>query len=185
MGHDPGNWEELLAPLLRGDELAYRKVARRVTGLLAAWGAYGFRDEWPDVVQEVLEALLHAARAGEIRNSGALAGFVRSVARNKFVDRLRRKSRAQEREARARGEELDDPPACGWQARPEVVVDVRRALDRLPEKQGRVLYAVYGEGKTYEQVAEETGIPLGSVKRYLRDGMAELRRTFAADLGAG
>jgi RNA polymerase sigma-70 factor (ECF subfamily) len=137
------------------------------------------------VVQEVLEALMRAARAGEVRNPGALAGFVRSVARNRFVDRLRRRSRAQEQEARAREEEVDDPAEAAWQARPEVVVDVRRALDRLPEKQGRVVYAVYGEGKTYEKVAEETGIPLGSVTRYLRVGLAELRREFAADLGEG
>jgi RNA polymerase sigma-70 factor (ECF subfamily) len=67
-------------------------------------------------------------------------------------------------------------------AKQDLVTDVRRALERLPERKRRVLFAVYGEGLSYEQAAEETGIPLGSVKRYLREGMQALRRDFAAEL---
>ena len=37
------------------------------------------------------------------------------------------------------------------------------------------MIAVYVEGRTYEEAAQATGIPLGSFKRYLRDGLAQLR----------
>ncbi len=42
-------------------------------------------------------------------------------------------------------------------------------------------YGVYGEGRTYEQVAQDTGIPLGSLKRYLGEGLRQLRAQFLAD----
>jgi DNA-directed RNA polymerase specialized sigma24 family protein len=35
--------------------------------------------------------------------------------------------------------------------------------------------AVYVGGMTYEEAARATGIPLGTLKRYLRDGLAQLR----------
>ena len=41
---------------------------------------------------------------------------------------------------------------------------------------------VHVHGKTYAQVAEESGIPLGSLKRYLRDGLAQLREELAGFL---
>ena len=34
---------------------------------------------------------------------------------------------------------------------------------------------VHLQGKTYERAAQDTKIPLGSLKRFLRDGLAALR----------
>ena len=48
------------------------------------------------------------------------------------------------------------------------------AAPALTEKQQKALVAVYVEGKTYNEAARDTGIPLGSLKRYLRDGLAAL-----------
>ena len=35
--------------------------------------------------------------------------------------------------------------------------------------------AVYAAGLTYEEAARATGTPLGTLKRQLRDGLAQLR----------
>jgi RNA polymerase sigma-70 factor, ECF subfamily len=48
-------------------------------------------------------------------------------------------------------------------------------MSRLSEEQRRAIQAVYLEGRTYEEAAEVTGIPLGSLKRYLRLGLGQLR----------
>jgi RNA polymerase sigma-70 factor (ECF subfamily) len=56
------------------------------------------------------------------------------------------------------------------------VTDLWAALGDLPRQQQQVLHGVYVEGKTYETVSAETGIPLGTMKRRLRDGLAVLRR---------
>ena len=42
--------------------------------------------------------------------------------------------------------------------------------------------AVYGNERTYEQAASDTGIPLGSLKRHLREGLARLREQFSENL---
>ena len=44
-----------------------------------------------------------------------------------------------------------------------------------------VLEGIYRQGKTYEEVADETGIPLGTMKRRLRDALMVLRQRFAHD----
>ena len=41
---------------------------------------------------------------------------------------------------------------------------------------------MYIEGRTYEEAAEATGIPLGSLKRYLRLGLGQLRLELAGAL---
>lgn len=174
------DWAAILDRLLEGDELACLKLSRLVTGFLAGWRAYDFRDDWQDLVQEVLMAVIVGAQQGRIRDRRAVVGYVRRIAHNKYMDRLKRHLGQREdqtlewEEVTERGDtELPSRPA-----RDDLVVGVRLSLERLPEAKARVVYGVYGEGKTYEQVAEETSIPLGTVKRYLREGLAALRREY-------
>jgi DNA-directed RNA polymerase specialized sigma24 family protein len=42
-----------------------------------------------------------------------------------------------------------------------------------------VLDGIYTQGKTYQEVSDDTGIPLGTMKRRLRDAILALRRRFA------
>jgi RNA polymerase sigma-70 factor (ECF subfamily) len=181
----PGqDWSAVVARMLAGDRAAYLRVARLVTGFLAHWGAYDFRDEWPDLVQEVLLAVIRAAREGRVEKPAAVVGYLRSIAHHKLMDRLRAHVRHGEDEVRPLERVATGPetPSLRAGANQDVLADVRRALERLPERKRAAVFGVYGEGKTYEQVAAETGIPLGSVKRYLREAMVALRREFAADL---
>ncbi len=176
-------WAGVVERMLAGDRAAQLRLARLVTGFLAHWGAYDFRAEWPDLVQDVLLAVIRATREGRVRKAEAVVGYVRSIAHHKLMDRLRAHVRhAEDSTEPLEAEETAPGSARACPADQDVVTDVRRALERLPERKHRVLFAVYGEGKTYEQAAEETGIPLGSVKRYLREGMEALRREFTVEL---
>jgi RNA polymerase sigma factor (sigma-70 family) len=181
------DWAAIVDRLLAGDEVACLKLSRLVTGFLAGWRAYDFRDDWEDLVQEVLIAVIVGAREGRTRDRRAVVGYVRAIAHNKYADRLKKHLRQREdqtlewEEASERWEaKLPSRPA-----RDELVVGMRRSLEKLPEAKARVVYAVYGEDKTYEQVALETRIPLGTVKRYLRDGLKALRREYRTQQGSG
>ncbi|MGH7288867.1 MAG: RNA polymerase sigma factor [Myxococcota bacterium] len=167
------DWAAVLGRLLAGDRLALAQVARLVSGFLVRWNAYDFRDEWDDLVQEVVSAAAIAVRDGKLREPRAAIGFLRSTARFKYVDRLRVHLRLEKEEAlgwSAVVESSEDPVAEA------VREDVKRALSRLPDKQQRALMAVYLDGRTYDEAARETGIPLGTLKRCLRDGLAQLRK---------
>ena len=178
---EPQDWAEISERLLVGDPVALLKVSRLIVGFLVQLRAYDFREEWPDLVQEVLLALLAALREGKVEKPEAMVGYIRSITRNKFVNRLN--ARLGRREA----DELDWGRACQervgnpHQTPPqETIATVRELLGKLPESHRKAVAGVYGEGRTYEQVAKETGIPLGSLKRYLREGLAMLRRELSA-----
>jgi len=175
------DWARVVERMLAGDRAAHLELARLVTGFLARFGAYDFRPEWPDLVQDVLLAVIRAAREGRVHRAEALVGYVRAITHHKLMDRLRVHVRRAEDECRP----TEDPAPLRAAADQDLVADVRRALERLPERKRRAIFAVYGESKSYTQVAEETGIPLGSVKRYLREGMATLRRDFAVERERG
>jgi DNA-directed RNA polymerase specialized sigma24 family protein len=100
------------------------------------------------------------------------------TARFKYVDRLRIQIGAR------KGERLPWEDVTGGELPPallgaEAREDLRRALGRVPDKRRLAVIAVCVEGRTYEEGAQVTGIPLGSFKRYLRDGLAQLREELA------
>ena len=177
------DWLDLVQRVLAGDRAAYARLVRLVTGHLTAWRAYDFRADWDDMVQEVLISTVEAYRAGRITDSGALVAYVRQAARFKFIDRIRslqRRGRPVEfrdgTEASSEGSSLAWPPADGGEGRSlELRVSIREAMDRLDPREREAVTWVYLRGHTYEEAAEATGIPLGTLKRSLRTALAHLK----------
>ena len=169
------DWTGVLQRVIDGDRLALIQMGRLVNGFLVRWNAYTFRNEWEDLVQEVISAAALALRDGHLRERRAVVGYLMSTARFKYMDRLRiqlgsrRGDRLPWEDVASR--ELPLEERLGAEARE----DLRRALARVPEKNRVAVIAVCIEGRTYEEGAQVTGIPLGSFKRYLRDGLAQLR----------
>jgi RNA polymerase sigma-70 factor (ECF subfamily) len=56
---------------------------------------------------------------------------------------------------------------------------------RLPEEERGLVLGVYREGRTYEEMAERSGVPLGTLKRRLRTALASLRRRLVEPTGGG
>ena len=181
------DWYAVLEALQDGDTLALARLTRLVNGFLAGWNAYDFRSDWDDLLQEVIIAAALALREGKIRDRRAVVGYLRTTARFKFVDRLRMHMRVKEDQTLpwediVGGDEL----STARTVTPEgLSLDVRKAMERLSDKPRIAVLGVYLEGKTYNVVAEESGIPLGSLKRYLREGLAQLREELADFIDSG
>ena len=175
------DWIAIVDALLAGDRLAFAKVNRLISGFLAQLRAYEFRDEWDDLRQEVVMSLVANARAGKLRDPDAFLGYVRIITRNKVVDRVKGARRRHERGRVA----WDDEAARAVGAAPDPAAAAARelwaAIRDLPDEQQDVLDGIYRQGKTYQAVSDETGIPLGTMKRRLRDALVALRRRFADD----
>lgn len=56
-----------------------------------------------------------------------------------------------------------------------------RALKEVTESQREALVLAYFGGRTYREVAQELGIPEGTAKTRLRDGLTKLRTVMAGD----
>ena len=180
------DWGRVQERLLEGDRVAFAKFNRLLSGFLAQLRAYDFRDEWEDLRQEVLVATIANHRAGRLRDPQAFVGYVRIITRNKFIDRLKRELRSRE------GETLPwDDEAAHAAAQPQAAPDPAElgeawaAVRELPEEQQRILEGVYLEGKTYQEVSDETGVPLGTLKRRLRQSFATLRVRLGEPGGEG
>jgi RNA polymerase sigma-70 factor (ECF subfamily) len=176
------DWIGVVERMLAGDELAFLKLNRLVTGCLTQLRAYDFQQEWDDLRQEVVLAVLANARAGRLRDPQAFVGYVRIITRNKVMDRLKERLRRHEKERLP----WDDATAGALVATSVETTHaaddraaVRAALAELSDDERRVVDGIYAEGKTYEEVSAETGIPLGTMKRRLRDALQLLRRRLA------
>jgi RNA polymerase sigma-70 factor (ECF subfamily) len=173
------DWYETVRRVSEGDRLAFLELSRLVTGFLASWRAFDFRDDWDDLVQEVVMAAVEGLREGRIEKPAATVGYMRTTARFKYTDRLRRHDREFDGD-------IDDDRTAGGLALASAAeastaspaadgrIDVRWALLQLPERTRQAVIEVYVMGKTYEEAARDTGIPLGSLKRFLRNGVAAL-----------
>ncbi|MGR4064888.1 MAG: RNA polymerase sigma factor [Vulcanimicrobiaceae bacterium] len=117
-------------------------------------------------------------------NREMLKAYLVACVRNESLLMLRSQSRRDERErkaARLAPPAAVDPPVVD----PVETERLRRALARLPEEQRAALDLAYYGNKTHVEIAQETGIPLGTIKSRISMAMRKLHEELAADGGAG
>ena len=172
------DWLAILEALMAGDRVAFAKWNRLVTGFLLQFRAYDFEDEWDDLRQEVLSAVIQNQRAGRLRDPQALVGYARIITRNKFTDRLKRRLRCGEKEHLPWEDEISRSlPAAP--SDPTERPDLNRALALLEDGDRSLIERVYLVGETYEEASRATGVPLGTLKRRLRQGLNTLREALS------
>jgi RNA polymerase sigma-70 factor (ECF subfamily) len=182
---DPGgeDWGAVLARLEAGDRAAFLVFQRLVTGFLLQLRAFDFEDEWDDLRQEVLASVIANARAGRLRDPQAFVGYARIITRNKFFDRLKKRLRTPAGPIAWEEETIREPAPSGLA--PEAREDLKRALASLPDEERRLVTGVYVEGLSYEEMSERAGLPLGTLKRRLREVLGALRVRLAGEGGGG
>jgi RNA polymerase sigma-70 factor (ECF subfamily) len=155
-----------------GDELRelYRRYAGELFGF--AMGALGDREQAEEVVQDVFAQLWrHAGRYDGSRAS--VRTWLYAIARNRIVDAHRRAAarprRADESSAEAEAEldESLDQAVLRWQ--------VSAALARLSPAHRDVIRLAHYGGLTMREIAERTGVPLGTVKSRTSYALRHLR----------
>jgi RNA polymerase sigma factor (sigma-70 family) len=171
------DWAEVLDRLLAGDPDAYRELSALVTRCLARMRAHDLRQDWEDLVQEVLLATVVSARAGRIRSRAATLSYIRRIAHHKHTDRLRRHIGARLDADGCWEEALETGRAQLEPAHPpqDTTVEARRLLERLPEKKRQVVFAIHGQGLGYDGTSALLGIPRTTMRRTLRAAMQELQ----------
>ena len=184
---------ELHRSLSAGDRGAFDALYRRYSSL--AYGlAYRITAQQvlaQDVVHEAFMALWRAPEAFDPAR-GAFRTFFLSLVHHRAVDTVRREERIRARQERASNLEplAVEDPAEGVVDAADLArrrVEVRAALDTLPPEQRQVLEMAYYAGKTQVQIAEEIGVPLGTVKTRTMAAMRKLRGVLqrAESTGAG
>jgi RNA polymerase sigma factor (sigma-70 family) len=173
---------ELHRRLSEGDRGAfdefYRRYAPSAYGL--AYRLTGQQMLAQDVVHDAFMALWRAPEAFDPER-GAFRTFFLSLVHHRAVDTVRREERLRKRTERAANLE----PVAGEDLAEDVVDEaflgirrreVREALTTLPAAQRQVLEMAYFQAYTQAKIAEELGIPIGTVKTRTLAAMRKLRR---------
>lgn len=154
--------------------------APRVNAYLLRIGtANGVAEE---LVQDVMVTLWRKADLFDRRKSSVGTWLFR-IARNRRIDALRRD----------RLGALDENDPAFWPAEAVSVDDafdaqkrderVRRALATLPAEQRELVELAFFKGLSHSQIADTSGLPLGTVKSRIRLSFTRLRRLLEADDG--
>ena len=134
------------------------------------------REEAEDVLQEVYVTVWRRADRYEAARASVIT-WTSTIARNRAIDRLRARGPL------AKAEPVDDLQIAddgqvGAEALLVAAGDVGRlhgCLSELDERTGAVIRTAFFEGVTYEALARRMDAPLGTVKSWIRRGLARLK----------
>jgi RNA polymerase sigma factor (sigma-70 family) len=137
-----------------------------------------------DVLQEVFYRLVEANRL--LMPIEHITGWLFQVARNRITDLFRKKQPetfsdiaiADENGGELQFEDLLPSPDAGPEAeyaRKLLLEELRRAIDELPKDQREVFVANEFEGRSFKQLAEQTGVNLNTLLARKRYAVLHLR----------
>ncbi len=150
----------------------FAHYAPRVKTFVRARGVAPERAE--ELAQETLLRLWRKAHQFDASRATASA-WVYSIARNLFIDEMRRG-------VRDRRLEQEEEPAPEGPERPDDLLMaaererlVREVMAGLPGEQLKVVRLSFFDGLAHSEIAERLGLPLGTVKSRIRLAVARLR----------
>ena len=162
-----------------GDRAAFAALfahfAPRVKAFLIKGGAEPAVAE--DCAQDVLVTVWRKAAMYD-PSRASVATWIFTIARNRRID-IARKERRPEPEDLGWGPEADPEPddVLGLQQESE---KLGRAMAALPEKQRRLIEQAYFGDLSHREIAEATGLPLGTIKSRIRLALDRLRHAMGS-----
>jgi RNA polymerase sigma-70 factor (ECF subfamily) len=166
----------LLPRIASGDRHSVELAMQRYGGLVWSLARRLAADpaDAEDAVQEIFIDLWKSASRYDARVASE-STFVAMIARRRLIDRKRARAR------RPEGEELQEWNAGSRDgiAEMERGADARTAaaiLRELKPEQQRVLRLSIWQGLSHQEISTQTGMPLGTVKTYVRRGLEEIRQ---------
>lgn len=170
--------EQLILEVGRGDRDAFRvlfeRVTPRVKGYLMRMGASESQAE--EITQDVMVAVWRRAGTYESERAAATT-WIYQIARNRRIDLWRREHRLtlDPYEPLLQGSEPEQPYQLLDAA--QEAASVRDAITQLPDELSLLLRMAYFDGLTHQEIAQATGLPLGTAKSRIRKATKIVRNT--------
>ena len=174
---------DLIEKIRQGDQsaldLLYKRYSSPVYSLI--WKILQNSEEAEDVALDVFWQVWRQADRYD-PSRGAPPAWIFTLARSRAIDRLRSRSRREDRTI-----SIDDPnihfDPLDENASPDQVVSfrqirdaVRAAMEKLSVVQREAVELAFLKGMTHVEISEKLGQPLGTVKTRIRQGLIRLRK---------
>ncbi|RVT83284.1 sigma-70 family RNA polymerase sigma factor [Rhodobacteraceae bacterium CCMM004] len=169
------DWSQVLSQIRsHRDQAAFADLfthfAPRVKAFLLRSGASETLAE--ECMQEVMATVWQKAHLFDPSRAAA-STWIFTIARNRKIDALR-KQRQPQPEDLTWGPETE-PDQTDVVILQQETEELGRALATLPEKQRDLIERAYFHDLSHSQIAEETGLPLGTIKSRIRLALDRLR----------
>jgi RNA polymerase sigma-70 factor (ECF subfamily) len=171
---------ELVQKALAGDERAFRKMLESHYTLIysVVRGVAGQGAETDDIVQEVFIKIFRAL--GDFRGESRLSTWIYRIARNEALNAMdRRQPQVIPIEDCMELPDSGESPEESLRRRMSGK-RLERFMERLDEHQRVAIELRYAGEKSYEEIADAMGIPIGTVKTYIYRAKLSLKRMMTA-----
>ncbi len=167
---------ELVSKALGGDQKAFRRIveAHHSMAYAVVRAILGNREDVEDVLQNVFIKIYRGLR--KFRGESKLSTWIYQIARN---EALNERSKPRREFEPVDDLEIPDPASTS----PEAGLGDRllrhrleKALSHLDEEQRVALELKYMGDRSYREISETMGIPVGTVKTHIHRGKIELKR---------
>ena len=162
----------------RGDRAAFRRVYDTTSAKLFGVAVRILKDRQlaEDVLQDVYVTVWNRASTYDPARA-APTTWLATIARNRSIDRLRSMA------SRPTGRPLDEatdvrdetPDAVARLETRQEAGRLHDCLQVLDERAREAIRSAFFEGDTYETLAERAGVPLGTLKSWIRRGFQKLK----------
>jgi RNA polymerase sigma factor (sigma-70 family) len=167
----------IMTSIAKGDRIALRPLYDRTSAKLygICMRLLGDREDAEDVLQNIYVTVWRKAQSFDPDKASVIT-WLAAIARNKAIDRLRqRKPGGDPLEAAAaladdRSSALEILEQAQDRARLQDCLD---GLDTVPRE---MIRAAFLDGASYPQLAERQGVPLPTMKSWIRRGLLRLRK---------
>jgi RNA polymerase sigma factor (sigma-70 family) len=168
--------ESVAARLVAGDETAVEEVYDRWSALVHTYAlrALGDAHDAEDVTQQVFVAAWHS-RHTLTPSPVALPAWLIGIARHKIADV--RAARARDARKAETALAVDGVGVVAEQSADHDVAEqlvVRQVVQDLPDPRKTILFLAFWEDQSHAEIAESTGLPLGTVKSHVRRGLIHI-----------
>jgi RNA polymerase sigma-70 factor, ECF subfamily len=154
--------------------LVYDETAAKLFGVCLR--ILNDRSEAEDVLQEVYLNVWRKAGAFDEARASPITWLV-AIARNRAIDRVRSGAVARLSAPIEAADAVPDPAPLAAETLEAAQESSRlySCLDELELRQSTAIRAAFIDGLTYEELAERQNVPLGTMKSWIRRGLAKLR----------
>lgn len=173
---------ELITRLSRRDQAALAALYERYANLVYSLALRVVQDGRlaEEVTQDVFMEVWNRPERWDAQK-GRFSSWLLTVTRYTAIDRLRgERGRAEDMPYEdTLSHQPDADPLSAW-AEAEAL---RPLLAQLPPEQRHMIDLAFFQGLTHSQIAERTGLPLGTVKTRLRTALTHLREWWSGSNG--
>jgi len=154
----------------------FRLISPRIKGFLIRQGRPA--DESDNIVQDAMLSVWQKAHSFRPELSSART-WMFAIVRNRMIDLQRMAAREARGKDRYKTLAPEPDDGGGGVESDSIRSRLKAMLSILPEEHVQVLVMSYIEGKSHREIANETGLPLGTVKSRIRLGFHKLQEIAA------